>query len=153
MSTAPAFSMVTPSMKRFGQSQWSTVTFLDAMAPWVLETLSRIDELKGLGDNWDGYGSPRIQTRALTQAIKLVVSLDLQDLPAPVVSPVAGGAIGFHWRVGTRELELTFLPNEQIEYLKVLDQDLERDDALQAGVLPPNRGPEVGRMLNWLIAL
>jgi len=153
MSTAPAFSLATPSIERFGQSQWSSVTFLDAIAPWVLETLSRIEELKGLGDNWDGYGSPRIQPATLAQARRLAVSVGMQELPAPFVSPVSGGAIGFHWRVGRRELELTVLPNEQIEYLKVLDQDLEREDAMQAGVLPPNRGSEVGTMLNWLIAL
>ena len=153
MSSAAALAISTPSMKRSPQSQWSRVTFLDAAAPWVLESLAMIDELGNLRENWDGYGSPRIQVATLTHARNLVASVQVQELPAPFVSPVSSGAIGLHWRVGSREIELTILPDGQIEYLKVLDQDLEREEAMQAGVLAADRSSEVERMLKWLLNL
>jgi hypothetical protein len=138
-------------MERSTRRQWSRVTFLDTTPPWVLESLTALDKMTELGDNWDGYGSPRIQPGALISARKLIASVELQDLPAPHACPVSGGHVGLHWRVGSRELELTVLPDAQIEYLKVLDQDLEREDSMQAGVLAAEHSAELERMLTWLI--
>ncbi len=151
MSPAVAFERVRPSMERSAPTQWSKVTLLDASAGWVLESLAKLAKLGELRDNWDGYGSARIQPSALTSARKLVAYMGFQDLSPPHVSPVSGGAIGLHWRVGSRELELTVLRDGQIEYLKVLHQDLEREDAMQAGVLAAEHNAEVEKMLTWLI--
>src|SRR2546428_362846 len=151
MSPAVAFEIARPGMERSAQRQWSKVTLLDVSAPWVLESLTNLAKLEPLRDNWDGYGSASVQAGALTSARKLVVSVRLQDLSAPHVSPVSGGAVGLHWHVGSRELELTVLPDGQIEYLKVLDQNLEREDAMQAAVLDAEHTAEVETMLTWLI--
>lgn len=151
MSSAGALAIVTPSMARSTQRQWSQVTFLDDTSPWVREALTQLDRIKDLDDNWDGYGSPRIGQETLAFARKLIVSVGFESLSAPHVSPASGDALGFHWRVGNRELELTVHPDGKVEFLKVLDQDLERDDSMQAGVLAATHGAEVARMLTWLI--
>ena len=113
-----------PTLGGVAQNQWSKVTFLFA-APWVLDALDKIASLARLSCNWDGYGSPQIDTRAIAAARRFVASVAFESLPRPHVAPVLGGSVGLHWRCGDRELEFTFQPNGEVEFLRVLGADLD----------------------------
>jgi hypothetical protein len=143
----------TPPLEGSEQRQWIPVIVLDDTPAWVLGSLRGLDEMTELTDNWDGYGSPRIAPQAITSAKRLVASFAFGELAAPHVSPVSGGAVGLHWRAGNRELELTVLPDGQVEYLEVLDQDLEREYAMSSGVLAAEDALSgAARMLASLLA-
>ena len=101
------------------QNQWSKVTSLFA-APWVLDALNHIAALGELPPNWDGYGSPRIDPRAIARARRFVASVAFGSLPVPHVVPVLGGSVGLHWRCGSREIEFTFQPDGAVEFLKAV---------------------------------
>jgi len=130
-------------------TQWSEVKTL--CAPWVLDGLSRIEALGRLAPNWDGYGSPRIDARAIIAARRFVANVAFEDLPLPHVSPVLGGSVGLHWRSGERELEFTFHPDGEIEFLKVLGGDLDRDENMETGTL--RHEPETAglKLLLWMV--
>jgi hypothetical protein len=132
------------------KSQRTKVTSLFA-APWVLSALDRIAKLADLPDNWDGYGSPRIDPRAIEAARRFVARVAFDSLPLPHVSPVLGGSAGLHWRYGDRELEFTFHPDGEIEFLKVLGADLDRDENMETGTL--REEPETAglMLLLWMV--
>ena len=136
-------------LQRPAQSQWGRVTSLFA-APWVLEALDRIASLERLPRNWDGYGSPQIDERAIAAARRFVSSVAFDSLPFPHIAPVLGGSVGLHWRCGERELEFTFHPNGEIEFLKALGADLDRDENMETGTL--RHEPETAglKLLLWM---
>jgi hypothetical protein len=107
--------------------------------------------LGNLAQNWDGYGSPRIDARARAAAKRFVASVAFPELPVPHISPVLGGSVGLHWRCGERELEFTFQPDSRVEFLKVLGADLDRDENMEEGTL--RHVPETAglKMLLWMV--
>jgi len=144
------FETICSQLEKPAQSQWSKVMFLSA-APWVLEALDRIAALGDLSPNWDGYGSPRIDVRARNAARRFVASVAFPTLPLPHISPVLGGSVGLHWRCGVREVEFTFQPDGTIEFLKVLGEDLDRDENMEEGTL--RHEPETAglKLLLWMV--
>ncbi len=109
MSYTGVFEPACPQLQKPAQSQWGRVTSLFA-APWVLEALDRIADLSRLPRNWDGYGSPPIDIRAVAAARRFVASVAFDSLPFPHIAPVLGGSAGLHWRCGNRELEFRCFP-------------------------------------------
>lgn len=150
MSHAAVWEEFQPKLEKPPASQWSSVRHLDA-APWVLNALNKIAALSGLGPNWDGYGSPRIDARAIAAARRFVASVAFDNLPAPHVVPVLAGSVGLHWRCGSRELEFTFQPDGAVEFLKVLGPDLDNEESMEEGTL--RRETETGglKLLLWMV--
>ncbi|HEY9833366.1 MAG TPA: hypothetical protein V6D26_22630 [Stenomitos sp.] len=119
---------------------------LSKLSPWQLNTIRGIAKLANLPDNWDGYGSSKIQQKALETAFHLVLAIQLEEPPTPHISPVPGGGIQLEWQTSTRELELEILPDGSIEFLTVLEgNDIEED------CLPLDRVGEAQRLIYWLM--
>jgi len=148
MSHAAVWERPRLSFEKPAATQWSRVKSLTA--PWVLDGLSRIGELAALPPNWDGYGSPRIDRGAIEAARRFVANVAFEGLPIPHVCPVLGGSVGLHWHYGERELEFTLHPDGEVEFLKVLGRDLDRDENMETGTLWHE--PEIGglRLLLWM---
>ena len=118
-NASPAFDVdFKPKKRRRPTPQWSEIKLLEQISPWVIDCLRRIASFAELEEGWDSYGSSRIQPAAVMAATKFISEIPVERVPEPSVSPVAGGGIGFHWRVGDRDLEIEFLPNGTAEYLK-----------------------------------
>lgn len=139
-----------PQLERPAQSQWSKVTSLFA-APWVLDALDRIAGFARLPQNWDGYGSPRIDPRAIGAARRFVANVAFESLPVPHISPVLGGCVGLHWRCGQRELEFTFQPDGAVGFLKVLGANLDREENMEEGTLLQEPEAAGLRLLLWMV--
>ena len=150
MSHSAVWEGVLPQLEEPAQNQWSKVTSLFTAAPWVFEVLDRIAALANLPNDWDGYGSPRIDPGAMAAGRRFVASVAFKDLPRPNVSPVLGGSLGLQWRYGEKELEFTFQPNGEIEFLRVLGADLGRDENMETGTL--RHEPETAglKFLLWM---
>lgn len=100
--------------------QWCDVQGVGGFSRSKVESIKSLFELKNLPANWDGYGSPPLSTNALSTALSLFLT-DIEDLPAPRISPVSGGGVQLIWRIGGRELDLEALADGSIEYLEVQD--------------------------------
>jgi hypothetical protein len=137
-------------LQKPAQSQWGRVTSLFA-APWVLEALDGIAGLARLPRNWDGYGSPQIDIRAVAAARRFVASVAFDSLPFPHIAPVLGGSVGLHWRCGDRELEFTFNPDGTVGFLKVLGVDLDREENLEEGTLRRDQETAGLKLLLWMV--
>ena len=85
-----------------------------SLAPlWYRE----LAEIAALEENWDGYGSPRVNPAALEMASRVLAEAQQLSMPAPIIAPVSGGGINIEWSVSGRELEVEVLPGGQVEYL------------------------------------
>ena len=150
MSYTGVFEPACPQLQKPAQSQWGRVTSLFA-APWVLEALDRIADLSRLPRNWDGYGSPPIDIRAVAAARRFVASVAFDSLPFPHIAPVLGGSAGLHWRCGNRELEFTFQPDGAVGFLKVMGPDLDRDESMEEGTLWRETETAGLKLLLWMV--
>ena len=119
MSTATIFATpFQPKSKIRRPAQWSEIKLLLDASPWILGCVTKISEFSRLPANWDGYGSNPMSKDAIRAALRFLSEAPLQIISEPSVSPVAGGGLGFHWRVENRDLELEFLADGTVEYLK-----------------------------------
>jgi hypothetical protein len=120
------------------------VPFFDA-TPEFIDALRAISDLMQLDDNWDSYGSPRIQRAAVERAVQVLRAADKQDPPPPRIVPVSGGGLQIEWAAGARELEVEMLPDGSIEFLRV------EGNEMTEAPLPPGRVDLVVPMLlEWL---
>lgn len=87
--------------------------------------LLELENFKKLEKNWDSFGSDPLKTDVLDVAKK--VWLDIIDVYKPSVIPhvvpMSSGNVQFEWHSKKRFLELEFINNEDIIYLKGLRDD------------------------------
>ena len=78
-----------------------------------------LENLHRLPENWDGYGSPKINVATINAAKRLIGALaEKSEFATPVVVPVPGGRLQFEWHRGERSLELEFETPTTIHFLK-----------------------------------
>lgn len=93
----------------------------ETTAPWLIKTTGDLDQLTNLPDNWDSYNSPSISSRLLMNAKNFLSSLEFENISPPRVVPISGGGIQFEWQYGNRELEVEFVEDNIVGYLKVVN--------------------------------
>ena len=100
-------------------------------ASWLPEARDAISQLEHLPEGWDSYGSDKVQSIAVKNAIRFLFEAPSRLVPAPHISATPGGGIGLHWLISGRDLELEFTPTGTIESLKsYAGTDLEPIDAV-----------------------
>lgn len=92
----------------------------ETTATWLIKARDDIARLKSLPNNWDSYGSPSIPTRLFENAKNFLSSLEFENISPPRVVPVSGGGLQFEWKYGNRELEVEFVEDIFVGYLKVI---------------------------------
>ena len=90
-------------------------------------TLSQLDCLKQLPENWNGYGAQAIDAITIESAKRFINDLTNEIITSPLVVPMTRGRLQFEWHQGNRSLELEFESPRRIHYLKV-DDDLEIEE-------------------------
>jgi len=146
---AAVFVGFTPKMKKIKPNRatlWGQLTPLDE-GSWILQSLKQILELQDLADNWDSYGSKKISALAIRASTKLLSEVPFEMLPAPNISPVAGGGVGLHWRIEGRDLELEITSEGKIEYLKT--EYLGNGAASEEGVIASSK--DESALWKWLV--
>ena len=120
ITSAAVFSRQMPEIQEpTTNSQLSKVVLLYYATSALFASLRRIGELKQLPEDWDSYGSPRVQQLAAQRAVEIVRAAAMEDVHPPQIVPVSGGGLQIEWTSGKRELEIEVLPDGSIEYLAV----------------------------------
>jgi hypothetical protein len=118
----------------------------------VLHAHKKIDEIKELPENWNGYGSSGIDEGILKSVLSLLEKLkNTRDikLSIPFVCPVSGGGIQFEWSLGCKHLELEFSDNDTIVFLK--EETVNDIPQMSSGEISANDMNEICLLLEWLI--
>jgi len=146
MSAAAVFDRVTPQMgEPVSDAQLSGIVEFRRATPGLVDALRTISDLRRLDDNWDTYGSPRIQHAAVERAVQVLRAADREDPPPPRVVPVSGGGLQIGWAAGARELEIEMLPDGSIEFLRA-----EGNEVAEAPLPPGRIDLVVPMLLGWL---
>jgi hypothetical protein len=145
-TSAAVFSRQIPEIEEPAtNSQLSRVLLLYYAKSALLASLRRIAELKSMPDDWDSYGSPRVQQLAARRAVGVVCAAATEEVRPPQIVPVSGGGLQIEWTSANRELEIEILPDGSIEYLAV---EAERTDE---GPIPPEHADLfVQGLVRWL---
>lgn len=93
------------------------------------EVKARLEELRRLPANWDGYGARPIDGAIIDAAQSFIERLP-NDLPVPPrVVPMSPGNLQLEWHAGSRTLELAFETPQVIHFLKWHPQEqIEEED-------------------------
>lgn len=105
-------------------------------------------ELEELPNNWDSYGSPKIQPQALDTAYILAEFIELEGIPAPNICPVPGGGIQFECENATvtRELEIEINSDGSIDFLKI-----DKDEVIESNTFSIEEVGKIRSVLQWLM--
>ncbi len=99
--------------------RWVGATPVSLAPQWYRELVG----IAALKENWDGYGSPRVNPTALEVARQLLSEAQQYGLSSPHIAPVTGGGVNIEWVVDERELEVEVLPTGAVEYLMSVGDD------------------------------
>lgn len=129
----------------FTSEQWEPVSLTYAMPTALQSMFDKLAELSELPENWDTYGSQRIQPAAKKTASNLLWRVYSLGMPVPHLVPVSGGGIQMEWQQNKRELELEILPNGEILFLVV-----DENEGMQEGRVPHRLLPTLKNLADWL---
>ena len=125
-------------------AQWEKEDTIYWYYGWQTEAMKALYQLESLQENWDGYQSPAPSKDIIERAKKLLLAIDIDNITAPHIVPLADGGIQFEWRVNSRELEFSILPGEPIEFLKA-----ENGRPIDEGPLPSTNS-QIKVLVSWL---
>jgi hypothetical protein len=114
---ATVFAAIRPKVKRGAPQQSIEISFLDS-GSWIAEALQSLSRLEGLPTNWDSYGGESPQPPALQAARMFLASIASPRVPAPAITAVPDGGVGFHWKFDNGDLEIECSPGGSIEFLR-----------------------------------
>src|SRR5438046_1744982 len=77
-----------------------------ALASWLTEALSKLEQLRRLPRGWDSHDGLPLQHEIGAAAQRILLGLRDQDLPVPAVVLGSGGTVQLEWRRAGRELEV-----------------------------------------------
>ncbi len=121
------------------------ISFLDS-GSWIAEALQSLSRLEGLPANWDSYDGEPPQPAALQAARMFLASITSLRVPAPSITAVPDGGVGFHWKVDHRDLEIECLRDGGIEFVKTT---VNGEVSTQEGTLRPT--DDWASLCNWLL--
>lgn len=134
-----------PTISTFTSEQWESVSPTYGMPTALRLMFDKLTELSELPENWDGYGSRRIEPAAKKTASNLLLMVYSLGMPTPHIVPVSGGGIQLEWQIKGRELELEVLPDGEILFLIVNE-----NEQMQEGSVPHFLSPTLPALAAWL---
>lgn len=92
-----------------GRSEWGTAP------PWLSDAVARIRYLQSLGEDWDSYGSSRVDPRLANAVVRFLSAPLWASTPRPWIVPTSYGGLAVEWRGQRATLELEFDPQGSVE--------------------------------------
>jgi len=120
---------------------------------WLRRTLSRLESVARLEDDWDGRGSNGTDQAVCLAAFRLVLQLALvseEPLPVPFVCPIPGGTLQLEWDSDGKHVEIEFIDAHR---LAVLMEDASvSDEAMRVDEFPVSSMDRIKDLLDWLVS-
>ncbi len=107
--------------------------------------LRNLENLRELAEDWDSYGSPAVSERLIQNAKAFLNSVEDMHLPKTFVVPVSGGGVQLEWNVVDKELEVDFLQDNLVRYLKIV-----KDNPAEEGDFSIGDTESAHELIEWL---
>ncbi len=115
-------------------------------SPWLYSALTQVREIEWEGELIPGLGDLRIAVQTAMRARKLLSSVEIAGLAAPVVSPVSGGGLSIVWSLGPKELKLSVDPGGDSVAFKIMD-----DEIIPDGEVAVTAPTALNDQLKWML--
>lgn len=103
-----------PHLKLVSRTYQAESIGLEARYPLsIVNTTTKLGELAGLEDNWDGHGAKAPSAAACVGALDLAYGLFVDSTPIPDLFPVPNGNIQFEWSCFGLDLEIEVESNRK----------------------------------------
>lgn len=86
----------------------------DDQDPWAVLT-NRVDAYRSLEPEWDGYEGQAPNSEAISDGLYFLALLP-RDIPPPTPGVAGDGEVGFHWRLESFYVEVSFYGDGKIIY-------------------------------------
>jgi hypothetical protein len=91
---------------------------LDAVAPWVLSAVKKLERLGDLREGWDSHGGRPLRAEAKNATVRAIGFLHRTRLPIPGVVLASDGGVSLEWRSRGKELEVEVGEDGTFEYVQ-----------------------------------
>lgn len=78
------------------------------------DTVEALVGLLRLEDGWDSYGARRVEPRAVSAGLHVLLETMPPHLPPPAVVPTSTGGVQFEWHTGGIDLEVEIGPSGDV---------------------------------------
>jgi hypothetical protein len=86
-----------------------------ALRSWLTRAQDALVELSKLGEDWDGYGAPRIHAGSLIAALEFLRDIHPRGRLAPAVLPTGLGNVRLEWRTPGVAVDVEVFPDGRYE--------------------------------------
>jgi hypothetical protein len=80
---------------------------------WVEPTISAFMRVQSLPENWDSYGSKKVNSDMVVQSLSILGQIMDPASPAPSVVPLGDGGLQLEWHRNQQDLEIV-LPADEL---------------------------------------
>jgi hypothetical protein len=83
---------------------------------WINPTFTALIGIHRLPDNWDSYGSKKVNREIISRSLFVLERIMDEASPAPSIVPLGDGGIQFEWHRKQQDLEITFTADDTPQY-------------------------------------
>lgn len=95
---------------------------------WLRDTITKLQNLATLQENWDSYGASPVNADSIFRAQELVCYLAMfVGVDEPAVGATPDGEAGLSWDGGPWSLDVDIAPDGRIDYVYIDDRDSSQD--------------------------
>ena len=136
-----------PDWETISKDPTSDAAFLiDVNQPtWLAKAKDYLTQLAQLKEDWDSYGSPPLSSEFLKNAEDFLDSIKYENFHSPFIAPVHGGGVQFEWVNNDKELEVEFIDQSVIGYVKLIN-----GKSTDEGEIPLNNRASARELIRWL---
>jgi hypothetical protein len=106
------------------------VKILGQEPSWFQSAFFEMESLLNLPDNWNPYGSRRINPMAAFRGLDLLFKIMRAQMPEPSIVPTADGSIQLEWHTLKADLEIRLLSYGSLSFLF---EDCESGEVVEIG--------------------
>jgi hypothetical protein len=140
LTPSPAFSHLTEASPQI------VIAASFSASMWLSSALAQVREIEEFGELVPGLGDIRVPSDTAKRARMLLSTIEAQNLPVPLVSPVSGGGMSITWTVGNKEVKVEFEPGGEAAFFRVED-----DEVIDDGVVDVTSRSPVAGQLKWML--
>lgn len=115
--SVPFLEVGTDDNSALTQHRQTLFAISDNPAPWLVDALVELKQLRSLESNWDSYDATPISDDSICHAESVLQKLaHITNVPIPTVSATPDGYVGFCWDTGAWSLDAWIEDDGRISY-------------------------------------
>jgi hypothetical protein len=112
------------------------LTISQKPADWFGGALTRISELTGLQENWDGYGAHKVDAKWVAEAVMFLTQIAHPGIAEPSIVPLVDGGLQIEWHRAGLDVEVALSEDDPGLYISDRETGEQTEHAVTADAVP-----------------